>query len=263
MLPRLHLFEFEDLPWFPERLRNYMTDFLSQAARMTGLFNDSKDVMAGVIRKSGVTTIIDLASGGGGGLPPVAAELKKNFPALKVLLTDLYPNKSANEKTAAQYPDIYSAVPTPVDAINVPENFAGIRTMFLSFHHFRPEDAKKILQDAIDRKQPIAIFEAQQRTLLHLLPMILSPISTLLVTPFIRPFSAGRLFFTYIFPVLLLTIMWDGIASVFRTYTEKEMMKMISELRDADTFSWQTGLSRPGPKGILYLTGLPEVVFNH
>lgn len=258
ILPRLQLFEFEDLPWFPKILRNYMTDFLSQAARMTGLFDDSFEVLAGVIRTSGVTTILDLASGGGGGLPPVAARLKREFPNLKVYLTDLYPNSSANEKTVAHYPNIYSAVTTPVDAMNVPEDLTGIRTMFLSFHHFRYEDAKKILQNAVDRGQPIAVFEAQQRTLLHLIPMILSPLSTLLVTPFIRPFRAGRLFFTYILPVLLVTIMWDGIVSVFRTYTIHEMEQMISETDGSENFHWQTGVTRPGPRGIMYLTGVPK-----
>ncbi|MDG1762690.1 MAG: hypothetical protein P8H38_05490 [Flavobacteriaceae bacterium] len=27
-MARLHLFEFEDLQWFPSTIRNYMTDFL-------------------------------------------------------------------------------------------------------------------------------------------------------------------------------------------------------------------------------------------
>jgi hypothetical protein len=234
-----------------------MTGFLSQAARMTNLFKDSRTVIERIIKESGNNTIIDLASGAGGGLPPVAAELKKDFPSLKVFLTDLYPNQSANDKTVAQYPDIYSAVATPVDAMNVPSHLDGIRTMFLSFHHFRYNEAKKILQNAVDQKKPIAVFEAQQRSLFHLLPMLLSPVSTLLVTPFIRPFRFGRIFFTYILPVLPVVIMWDGIVSVFRTYTIREMQQMISELSRSESFCWQTGLTRPGPRGVLYLTGVP------
>lgn len=259
MLPRLHLFEFEDLPWFPERLRNFMTGFLSQAARMTNLFSASGVVIARMMRLSEISSIVDLASGGGGGFVPVALTLKKDFPRLKIFLTDLYPNKEASAELVNRHPDIYTFVETPVNAMHVPEYLTGIRTMFLSFHHFRYNDAKKILQDAVDRKQPIAIFEAQQRTLLHLLPMLLSPVSTLLVTPFIRPFRWERIFFTYIFPLLLITIMWDGVASVFRTYTQEEMRQMISELRGGGSFVWETGEVGKATKRILFLSGIPKI----
>jgi len=236
-----------------------MTDFLSQAARMTNLFSASGEVIARMMRESGSSSIIDLASGGGSGFVPVALELKKTFPTLKIFLTDLYPNKEASEALVSKHPDIYTFVETPVDAMNVPPHLDGIRTMFLSFHHFRYNDAKEILQNAVDQRKPIAIFEAQQRTLIHLLPMILSPISTLLVTPFIIPFRWGRIFFTYIFPILLLTIMWDGVASVFRTYTQKEMRQMVSELSESGSFEWETGDVGTGTKRILYLSGIPKI----
>jgi len=108
----------------------------------------------------------------------------------------------------------------------------------------------------VDSSVPIAIFEAQQRKLHFLLPMVFSFITTLLFTPFIKPFSLKRIVFTYILPVLPVCIMWDGIASVFRTYTESEMQNMVNELKGTENYTWETGLTGTGAAKILYLTGL-------
>ena len=112
----------------------------------------------------------------------------------------------------------------------VPSSLKGLRTQFLSFHHFKPEQAQAILQNAINNSQPIAIFEGQQPSVKSLIPMFLSPLNVLLTTPFIRPFKVDRILFTYLIPILPLFILWDGVISVLRTYTVKELNMMISEL---------------------------------
>ena len=43
--------------------------------------------------------------------------------------------------------------------MNVPESLNGFRTLFSSFHHFRPEQARAILANAMEKKQAIAVFE--------------------------------------------------------------------------------------------------------
>lgn len=75
----------------------------------------------------------------------------------------------------------------------VPESIPGLRTMFMSFHHFRPSEASEILADAVKHRMPIAIFEIQQRNFSSIIPMVLSPLNLLISTPFIRPFRPGRL----------------------------------------------------------------------
>ena len=65
---RIHLFEFEDQKWFPQLLRNYVTDFLQYLANKAKVYEPVVDVINETLQKSNTTQIIDLGSGGGGGL---------------------------------------------------------------------------------------------------------------------------------------------------------------------------------------------------
>ncbi|MEL1254607.1 hypothetical protein AAEO57_12525 [Flavobacterium sp. DGU38] len=86
-----------------------------------------------------------------------------------------------------------------VDARNVPENLKGLRTQFLSFHHFKSKYAKQILQNAIDTNSSIAIFEGQERSFQSIMAMIFSPFSVLVTAPFISPFHIGRIILRILF----------------------------------------------------------------
>ncbi len=254
---RLHLFEFEDLAWFPDFLRNYGTDYLQFVSAKTGMFKPVIPLIEEALVKSETRTIVDLGSGGGGGLIDLNPELKKKFPDLKIILTDFYPNlpafKELNEKT--NNIDYNTA---PVDARRVPPDLKGLRTMFLSFHHFKPEDAQVILQNAVDSGSAIAIFEGQERSITGLIGMLFAPVFVLLSTPFIRPFKWGRIIFTYLVPVVPLFVLWDGLVSVLRTYSVKEMEALVEGLQGRGNFDWQIGKRKSGPAKILYLQGIPK-----
>jgi len=256
---RIHLFEFEDLDWFPDFLRNYGTDFLQFLSNLTNMFHPIIPILQKVLEKSGTTQIIDLGSGGGGPIPKLNKALKKQNPGLKILLTDYFPNIAALELAKKNADNIYY-FKTPVDARNVPGNLKGLRTLFLSFHHFEPEDAKKILQNAVNSKNAIAIFEGQERSFASLLAMFLSPISVLLTTLFIKPFKFRRLLFTYVIPLVPLLVLWDGIVSSLRTYSIEEMKSLINELDNKDDFEWEVGRVRSGPGFILYLLGAEKKI---
>ena len=253
-MSRIHLFEFEDQLWLPEFIRNYMTDFLQFLSNKTGMYKGIVPIIEKGLKQSGTNQIIDLASGGGGGLIWLNTVLKKNHPDFKILLTDYFPNISAFEYTKQQA-DNFDYIKTPVDARNVPENLTGLRTQFLSFHHFKPSDARQILQNAVDSDSAIAIFEAQERSLPSIIAMVFSPISVLLTTPFIRPFKIGRIIFTYLIPIVPLLVLWDGIVSSLRTYSVEEMNELIVSLNNKETFNWEVGKVKSGPGKILYLLG--------
>ncbi|MDN5216108.1 hypothetical protein QQ020_28810 [Fulvivirgaceae bacterium BMA12] len=253
-MARIHLFEFEDLQWFPTFLRNYGTDFLQFLANKTKMYKPVIPLLEKAIQKSGNYQIVDLGSGGGGGLLWLNEALKETYPELKILLTDYYPNIAAFEYTKNQA-DNFEYISTPVDARDVPSTLNGLRTQFLSLHHFQPRDAGKILQNAVNSGNPIAVFEAQERSFLSLLAMFFSPISVLFTTPFIRPFKFGRILFTYFIPIVPLFVLWDGIVSSLRTYSVEEMKKLISNVENQDDFDWETGRIKSGPGVILYLIG--------
>ncbi|MBD0284618.1 MAG: class I SAM-dependent methyltransferase [Bacteroidota bacterium] len=256
-MKRIHAFEFNDLSWFPKSFRNYGTDFLQVVSNTFDIYKCVLPVLEKGVHSSGNNTIVDLASGGGGGLIKIAEHLKESIPHLKIILSDYYPNMDAFKRTRAKQPDVFEYVEDSVNAMNVPPHLKGFRTQFLSFHHFRPKDAEAILQNAIDNNQPIGIFEAQQRDFKNLVQRFLSPISVLLLTPFIKPFRLDRIIFTYLIPLLPLFTLWDGLVSVLRTYTVTELKQMISALRNNTHFDWEVGIVKGHANDILYLLGTP------
>lgn len=257
IMSRIHLFEFEDLLWFPRFLRNYITDFLQYLANHTKMFKPVIPVILKGLEGADTMHMMDLGSGSGGGLLSLNQQIRKVLPKFSITLTDYYPNIAEFENTARQAPNI-SYVSEPVDAKQVKNTTRCLRTQFLSFHHFRPVAAKQILQNAVDAGDSIAIFEAQERSVKSIVAMLLSPVSVLFVTPFIRPFRWARLLFTYIIPVLPLCVLWDGIVSSLRTYSVPEMNGLINALSGAQNYKWETGRLASGPAHILYLLGVPH-----
>lgn len=258
-MKRIHLFEFGDQAWFPAFLRNYLTDFLQFLSNKSKLYQPILPLLSQKLKKGQHKTIIDLASGGGGALLWLNQELRKEIPNLHIILTDYYPNLTAFERTR-KLADNFEYIPTSVDARKVPAHLQGFRTQFLSFHHFRPEDAQQILQNAVDVRASIGIFEGQDRSLPSILAMLFSPITVWLVTPFIRPFSLGRLFFTYLFPIIPLCVLWDGVVSSFRTYSVEEMEELVGQLDGGSSYDWAIGEKKGKANKILYLIGTPKVV---
>ncbi|MEM8764612.1 MAG: hypothetical protein AAGD88_12410 [Bacteroidota bacterium] len=253
-MSRVHLFEFEDQKWFPSFLRNYMTDFLQFLSNKTRLYDPIIPILVKGLQKSRTNTIIDLGSGGGGGLLSINNGLLGQMPEVQITMTDFYPNLSAFTHVNKVAPNI-DYVKTPVDARKVPESLAGLRTQFLSLHHFKPKDAQAILQNAVDSGNAIAVFEAQERNLASLLGMLFSPLSVLFTTPLIRPFSWGRIVFTYLIPLVPVFVLWDGIVSCLRTYSIKEMKTIVKNLHQTETYDWEISKVKSGPGALLYLLG--------
>ncbi len=257
-MSRIHLFEFEDLSWFPKNIRNYGTDFLQFVTNKFDFYKGVVPLIEKGIEKSGTNQVLDMGSGGSGGWKTLIQHLKKNNPSLKVQFSDYYPNLTAFEQAVKLDPETFSYIKEPVDARNVPSSARGFRTQFLSFHHFKPKDAKQILQNAVDAKAPIGIFEGQVRDIPHFIKNLLSPISVILTTPFIRPFKFGRIFFTYFIPIVPLFVWWDGIVSVLRTYSVKEMQALVDQLENTESFEWEIGVKKTGPVKVPYLIGFPK-----
>ncbi len=101
-MKRVHLFEFEDQRWFPGFLRNYGTDFLQFLSNKAQIYKPIIPLILKGLKKYESNTIIDLASGGGGGLIWLNTALKEEIIDLKIVLTDYFPNLSAFEHTQQQ-----------------------------------------------------------------------------------------------------------------------------------------------------------------
>lgn len=240
-MKRLHLFEFEDLKWFPDVIRKGGTDYLRYLLIATELYKPILSLLRETLAQSGENKIIDLCSGGGGYIEQIYEGLGKRIP---ITLTDKFPNKDAfnliNHKTGGGI----TYVATSVDATNVPSNLKGFRVMFSATHHFTGDELKSILKNAVTSDASIAFFDGGEKNILVIIGMIIfHPIAFFLFTPFFRPFSFARLFFTYFIPLIPIYTVWDGCVSILRLYQPDELKK-IAESVEANNYYWKSGKTR-------------------
>ena len=260
MLPRFHLFELEDQPWFPDIIRDFATDYLCFIQTTLRLHRPIMPVLTESLLTTGHRQIVDLCSGGSGPVREIQKGLSANGMETCVVLTDRFPNLPAFQRAAETSAGQIGFVAESVDARSVPDRLRGFRTIFNSFHHFAPADAKKILRNAAAAGQPIGMFEYPERNaLIILLTAILTPFLVAIATPFIRPFRWSRLWFTYLLPLIPLTCWWDGVVSQLRAYTVDELESLAAQVA-TNSYEWRAGtVALPkSPAHLTYLLGLPR-----
>lgn len=254
-MKRRHLPELEDETWFPAYIRDMGTDYLQWIMNAADAYKDLVPILQKGLSKSKANVVIDIASGGGGGWSKLGPRLKEAVPGVRVILTDFFPHLEAFKALSAQDPELFEFSPESIDARNIAPSMVGLRTQFLSFHHFRPADAQQILQNAVDCKAPIMLVEVTERSIPQLIQFMFTPLLLFFLTPFIRPFKFGRLLFTYIIPILPLFITWDGIASAMRTYKTEEIEAMTRNLKNGDSYTWEIGWHGKGPRKVMVALG--------
>lgn len=258
-MSRMHLVELEDLSWFPRILRDGGTAFLEFAERTSGHGRMLVEPLERALDATGETRIVDLCSGGGGPAATIADELAKRGRKVTVTLTDLYPNVPAFEHAARGSGGAVEGRAEPVDATAVPAELTGFRTMFNAFHHFPPEQARKILADAVARRQPIGVFEVVSREAPMLLGLLLAPITVTLSMPMWRPFRWPWVLWTWLVPAMQPFVLWDGVVSWLRIYSVEELKVLVAQI-DAPDWVWDIGTVKLGnaPLHGTYLVGYPK-----
>jgi len=244
---RLHLLEIEDQPWCPAVLRDGATAFLETMVRVTRSARDLKAPLEHALQRSGCTHISDLCSGGGGPLPLLLGDVEAT-----ATLTDLYPNQEAFAEAARRNPRIDYRLDS-VDCTQPPPDLKGLLTLFNAFHHLRPDTAKKLLAQAVSRRQPIAVFELVDRS--KLLSMPLLPLLIFLAMPFVRPRRLEWLFFTYIIPLIPVLILFDGLVSCLRAYSHAELRELTADLND---FTWEINYFDLAVGRGTFMVGIPR-----
>jgi len=203
-----HLFELEDLPGFPSVLRRQQVEFIGWLVDSFGVYAPVMPMLSGVLVRTGNAHITDLGSGSGGPIHYLARQ--PGLSHLRILLTDRYPIPT---DTILEH---VSWHPSPVDALSSNAPGDGLLTLFNAFHHFTPAQQKQLVQ--LHAPRGLLVFEVLQPTVFCFLKILFTTtIGQLLLAPFVRPFRWERLLFTYVLPINLLTIPWDGLVSVLRS----------------------------------------------
>jgi hypothetical protein len=261
-MSRVYLFEFTDQPWYPSVFRRIQTDYLQFVATQGAGHENLIPLLKRALHHTGRMEFVDLCSGASGPWMKLYQQLKQEGLNVKVTLTDKFPNPEALKRWVGLSHGEICYLPEPVDATNVPDHLVGMRTMFEGFHHFRPEQARLILQDAVDKRAVIGIFEASLKPPQGPIIFALSPLMTLLgylfATPFIRPRIWSRFLWTYLLPIVPLATCWDGLVSFLRVYSPREMRAMVDSLKRNDYY-WEIGEAPIGTPLFVfsYLVGYP------
>lgn len=261
-MTRVHLFEFTDQSWYPQNFRRIQTDYLQFVTTRGAGHQNLIPLFKRALQHTGRMDIIDLCSGGTGPWLRLVQQFEDEGLRVSVTLTDKFPNPEAAEKWAMSSHGEICYLSEPIDAMDVPAHMKGMRTMFEGFHHFRPEQARLILQDAVDKRAAIGIFEASLKPPQGPIIFALSPLMTLFgylfATPFIQPLTWSRFLWTYLLPIVPLATCWDGLVSFLRVYSRQELKELVDSIH-GDNYQWEIGEASTGTPLFVfsYLVGYP------
>jgi hypothetical protein len=259
---RVQFIELHEQPWFPSSVRDEITDALQFGLDLLNAYAPVTPLLRSAVDSTRSRSIVDLCSGGGGPWLELSRKLQSREPhgeppALRIWLTDKYPNLRAVQNVSAASENHISFYPGSVDAMKVPCELQGFRTMFTSFHHFSPEEARAILQNAVDAGEGIGIFEITRRAPSTIGLMFAWALMLFVCTPWIRPFRWSRLLWTYLVPIIPLVLLFDGVVSCLRTYRSRELREIVEKLA-ANEYQWEIGEHSTGKPPITYLIGCPR-----
>lgn len=256
---RFHLFEFEDFSWFPDSIRNGGTDYLGFILRLIDFYEPIASILEKELTQIGKTTIVDFCSGNGGPIE-IIRNAMENPDQVDFLLTDKFPNLPAWQKLKEKSKGKISFNTTPVDVLTATNNLKGFRTLFSAVHHFRPESVKTILGHAVKIKQPIGIFDSGDKHIGTVMGIVLiHPILFFFCTPFFKPFKWSRILFTYIIPLIPLTTIWDGVISIIRLYSPRQLYALALKADPENSYNWKFGkVKNKWGFRVSYLLGLPK-----
>ena len=255
---RIQFIEIHDQPWCPSSIRDGLTDSLQFGMNLVNPYESVVPLLRSVldslqkesnsvISKSGSSriqqSIVDMCSGGGGPWLSLAREFESREAradptSLHIWLTDKYPNHRAFRNPCSASGNCITFYPHSVDATQVPPELKGTRTMFTSFHHFSPERARAILQNAVDAREGIAIFESTRRAPATIALMAAWVFMLFVCSPWMRPFRWSRLLWMYLIPILPVVLLFDGVVSCLRTYRPEELRQLVKGLNPND-YEWK------------------------
>jgi len=255
---RIQFIEIHEQPWFPRVLRDEVTDALQYGVGLLKAYAPVWPLLQRALESADCPSVVDLCSGGGGPWLSLCGSFNGSLAATRICLSDKFPNLAAFREAKGAGGERIVFCADPVDAMKVPRDLAGFRTVFSSYHHFSPHEARAVLQDAVDAGQGIGIFEITRRTPAAIGLMLPWSLLVFASTAWARPFRWSRLFWTYVVPLIPFVVFFDGVISCLRTYRPGELREIIAKLQGRE-YQWQVGENSGGIAGmpITYAIGYP------
>ena len=261
VLPRAHLFEFNDRDWVPATLRDTIVETLSRSLDWGGFLRPLAPVIDGFLSASGTHEVLDLCAGAGGPAVILSREAERlGLDSPRFLMTDLFPRVPIWTDARQQRPKSIDFIAEPVDATCIPSSLSDGRARVIvnAFHHFQPELAGAILRNAVDHRAPIFISESFERNPTGAFPLIPIGIPSLLATPLLSPRNRfAKAGWTWLTPIALAAGTWDAIISTLRVYSEEDLRGLVAPFGQDYDWTYGTYDYPFGGRGC-YFHGLPS-----
>ncbi len=238
----------------PDLFRGYLTEGMQFMTTQMGIYDPT---LQRRLAHAGTPKVVDLCSGSSGPWLRLGPALERSGVPLHLTLTDLYPNTGAYVRLCDALGDHVTFSSESVNALDVRPISRAPERCSLDFTTSGPTTHGPSWRTRSD-SQAIGVFEFTHRSMFTISTGVFaSALAPVLVTPFMRPLTAGRLFWTYLVPVVPVLSMWDGTVSHLRTYTPAELIEMTSGLAG---YTWEAAeVSGPLPGAPLtYLIGWPS-----
>ena len=219
----MFLKELEDYSWFPPVLRKMQLEYVGWISASLAVYRPLGKIMEGFPSNQW----IDLASGSGW---PALYLKKKATDPIFFRLTDWYPNSASKEVLKHMEYD-----PEPLNLLDFQPEAGQQYSMFNAFHHFTTQEQKQIITKMKEAKAGFIIAEVLEPSLLSFIQVTLA---ALLVQPLsawaIRPFSFLRIATTYLVPIQLATVAWDGWLSVLKSKTLVQYQDLVRDISSSE-----------------------------
>jgi hypothetical protein len=217
----MFLKELEDYPWFPSYLRKMQLEYVGWISVQLRLY---KPILEELL-KFPSNRWTDLASGSGW----PAFYLQKNAShQIHYTLSDLYPESISNEVKKQVEVEL-----EPLNLIDFQPQSGKQYSIFNAFHHFTSEQQKQVINKMKEARARCIIAEVLEPTLVCFLQVTLAAFILQPLTAWaIKPFSILRLITTYLIPIQLITVAWDGWLSVLKSKSVKQYKELLNEFTD-------------------------------
>jgi hypothetical protein len=201
-------------------------EFIGTITSLSGIYHPFERYIKDTI--SGPMPLTDLCSGSG----KPAIDLFENCGCFtSLLLTDKFPSTVGPDHDKITYD------PVSRDVLEMEFNSGRCYTMFNAFHHFTDAQKLKICERSGISGARAFFVEILEPNLFSLLKVLLiTTLGTVIVSPFVRPFSLKRLCLTYLIPVNIVTITWDGVISVLRSRSLKKYKEIFKDRDNIKVF---------------------------
>lgn len=163
-----------------------------------------------------------------------------------LVLTDKFPVNVNFADTRIQY------LNQVCDITTMPFDKAHFYTMLNAFHHFDKDEQNSMIQRCEEAGAELYIVEILEPTFICLLKVILAgTLGVLFLSPFIGKMTWKKFLLTYILPLNILTITFDGMISVFKSKSHKKFEKQFQTV--SKQIKVQRMNSLAGPTTIIHI----------